>query len=474
MKIEKLRKNNSKKYFLCGLISVAVLTITITFITSKANYRMTASIPLTEGKVVSSPYDLNIVAMYIDGVEQSKETTMPGKGYVLTSDSYCYKGSDKSNKDNNVILETNKYGEHIISELSKSSKCILYFKRREATTSAASYILSHITEMTHRKRGTFNQVIEGETTGKIYADSDDDGVTYYYAGNPTDNWVEFGGYYWRIIRVNGNGSIRMIYQGRTEDDNGNKLEPQATGEETQIGESAFNEQTGDNAYIGYMYGTPNSDTHEATHENKNDSTIKQYLDNWFASSNIKQGTSYFNFIDLDAGFCGDRTSSSTVTPVTTSPYNIGNGFGGTGKAETYYGAFLRLRQGESGPTATLIAVTPTFSCPNNNDLYTYSGANHGNKKLTNPVGLITADEAAYGGLVVVMEAQDNYLRTGVHYTTMSPYVFGPVMSFIHEGGWLSASGNGVLFSSGVRPVISLRSDVTLTGDGTISNPYKVN
>ncbi|MCM1053851.1 MAG: hypothetical protein NC483_07765, partial [Ruminococcus sp.] len=70
MKIEKLRKNNSKRYFLCGLITVVILTITVTFIGSKANYRMTASIPLTEGKVVSSPYDINIVALYLDNVEQ--------------------------------------------------------------------------------------------------------------------------------------------------------------------------------------------------------------------------------------------------------------------------------------------------------------------------------------------------------------------------------------------------------------------
>ncbi|MCM1053148.1 MAG: hypothetical protein NC483_04160, partial [Ruminococcus sp.] len=67
MKFE--RNKNSKKYFLYGLISVVVLTITVTFIGSKANYRMTASIPLTEGKVVSSPYDINVMAIYIDGVE---------------------------------------------------------------------------------------------------------------------------------------------------------------------------------------------------------------------------------------------------------------------------------------------------------------------------------------------------------------------------------------------------------------------
>ncbi|MCM1053586.1 MAG: hypothetical protein NC483_06410, partial [Ruminococcus sp.] len=447
------------KYFLCGLIMVVVLTITVTFITSKANYRMTASIPLTEGKVISSPYDLNVIAMYIDGVEQSKETTMPGKGYVLTSDSYCYKGTDKNNKDNTVILETNKYGEHIISELSKSSKCVLYFKRREAITSAASYILSHITEVTHRKRGTFNQVIEGETTGKIYADSDDDGVTYYYAGNPTDNWVEFGGYYWRIIRINGNGSIRMIYQGRTEDESGNKLEPQATGEETQIGTTSFNATGNDNAYLGYMYGTIGSATYEETHKNINDSLAKQALDNWYVNSNLIQNQ-YFDKIDKDAGFCNDRQVSSNP--------NLVDGMGGIGNVLTTYGAYIRLKS----------TLNPSFNCVNkNNDLFTYKNSTSGNRILVNSVGLITADEVSFAGMIYSMvPVTINYLYTGSTYWTMSP------VNYTNEAGnsfVFSVFNKGylahwpVIGDHGIRPVINIRSDVTLTGDGTIANPYKV-
>ncbi|MCM1052779.1 MAG: hypothetical protein NC483_02210 [Ruminococcus sp.] len=466
MKFE--RNKNSKKYFLCGLILVVVLTVTVTFIGSKANYRMTASIPLTEGKVISIPYDLNIVAMYIDGVEQSKETTMPGKGYVLTKDSYCYKGTDKNNKDTSVILETNKYGEHIISELSKSSKCILYFKRREATTSAAKYILSHITEVTHRKKGTFNQVISGETTGKIYADSDDDGVTYYYAGNPTDNWVEFGGYYWRIIRINGNGSIRMIYQGRTEDENGNKLEPQATGEETQIGTSTFNYLGDDNAYVGYMYGTTKSSSYETTHENKNDSEVKKSLDDWFINSNIKQGSNYFDKIDLNAGFCGDRQFNISDT-------QIDGTSGSIVPKPIVYASRIRLING-----------TPKYNCNIINDLYSYKNNNiysltkQGNKALDNPVGLITADEASYAGMVFsgASTTTNNYLYTNSTYWTITPARFndlGAAVYAIYQSGYIDYGWRShvALIKRGIRPVINIRSDVELTGDGTISNPYKV-
>ncbi|MCM1052640.1 MAG: hypothetical protein NC483_01495, partial [Ruminococcus sp.] len=378
----------------------------------------------------------------IDGVEQSKETTMPGKGYVLTSDSYCYKGTNKNNKDTSVILETNKYGEHIISELSKSSKCVLYFKRREATTSAASYILSHITEVTHRKRGTFNQTISEETTGKIYAESDDDGVTYYYAGNPTDNWVEFGGYYWRIIRINGNGSIRMIYQG---------TEPNTTGDGTQIGTSSFNSNRDDNAYVGYMYGSLDI-SYEETHANTNDSAIKIALDNWYVTSGLLELQD--KYIDVNAGFCNDRSIT------------YGNGYGSV--PTTNYSGYSRLR-----------FVEPSYKCNRiSKDLFTIKNADFGNRALIYPVGLITADEVSYAGIYEINSKPNNYLYTGNWYWTITPGRFNTSSANLTAArnmavavdvvGWYEVRN-----SYGIRPVINLRSDVTFTGEGTISNPYKV-
>ena len=87
-----------------------------------------------------------------------------------------------------------------------------------------------------------------------------------------NNWVSFAGFYWRIIRINGDGSIRLIYSGDSSSG------PVETGESTQIGTSAFNEQFNDNAYVGYMYGTSGSGTYEETQANINDSTIKTVLD----------------------------------------------------------------------------------------------------------------------------------------------------------------------------------------------------
>lgn len=44
-----------------------------------------------------------------------------------------------------------------------------------------------------------------------------DNFTYYYRGDVRNNWVKFGDFLWRVVRINGDGSIRLIYSGKTTD-----------------------------------------------------------------------------------------------------------------------------------------------------------------------------------------------------------------------------------------------------------------
>ncbi|MCM1053291.1 MAG: hypothetical protein NC483_04900, partial [Ruminococcus sp.] len=467
MKFE--RNRNSKKYFLCGLILVVVLTVTVTFIVSKANYRMTASIPLTEGKVVSSPYDINIVSLYLDNVEQDSDTIIPS-GYKINEDaSYCYKGANKSSRDSNAKLYTDELGNHSFSGISKSSKCILYLEKAVASNYHNMqdlldnyYIYKRVRTS---KNKDFNVPFSEDTKKTVFIASDNDGISYYFAGNPLDNWVEFGGYYWRIIRVNGDGSIRLIYQGRTEDESGKELESQISGEETQIGISAFNLSNGDNKYVGYFY------EQDQSHGTKESSTIYTYLNNWFENESGLKSKQYFNKIDTNAGFCGDRVSYLTgINGASISS-------SGVGTTETYYGAYVRLRPGGIEPTATSLAISPILSCSNNNDLYTYSDASRGNKVLANPVGLISADEASYAGIVAnySVNINPNYLNTNQNYWAISPYWYikAGAMFFVNKYGGFNYDSGNISEKYGIRPVINLRSDVTFTGDGTQANPFKV-
>ena len=282
----------------------------------------------------------------------------------------------------------------------------------------------------------FSQISSATNGQGLYytnQNTENNGTTYYFRGAVDNNYVSFAGFYWRIIRINEDGSIRLIYQGTT---------PSATGSAATIGSSEFNEERDDNAYVGYMYGTAGSSSYSATHTNTNDSTIKGVLDSWYEENLIDYST-YL----ADTGFCGDRSLSS-----------------GTGIAETttYYGAYNRLYNNK----------TPQFACPQSNDLYTTSSSNKGNKALEYPIGLITADEVAYAGGVNKSNI-NYYLYTGNYYWTMSPWLFAGS----NANEWLVISdgvlaGYGVLNSLGARPVINLKSGIEITsGDGTIGNEY---
>ena len=132
MKFETLKKNQTKKITI-GLIVVLAVAIVGTFVTSRAKYQNTQSIPLVDGIINYKAYDFKIMAIYKQKEEQictedscyDEIVTMPSSGYAINeSKSYCT--LDNMNKDSNTILKTIN-GNHIIGNLSKQDKCYLYF-----------------------------------------------------------------------------------------------------------------------------------------------------------------------------------------------------------------------------------------------------------------------------------------------------------------------------------------------------------
>ncbi len=98
----------------------------------------------------------------------------------------------------------------------------------------------------------------------------------------------------------------------------------------------------------------------------------------------------------------------------------------------------------------------------------------GNGYLNYPVGLITADEVAMAGGVYDTRNTSYYLYNNQYYWTISPYHFSGSVA-----GVFRVNSNGTLYindvsgSRGVRPVVSLKSDVKLDGSGTSSDPFIV-
>ena len=367
--------------------------------------------------------------------------------------SYCT--LDNINKDDEAAIYTNIKGEHVISGLKKNSKCYLYFDIKSAITVQELIASKNID---NSRSGAITGMFTEDTTGTIFSVADDDGISFVYAGNPIDNWVYFAGFYWRIIRINGDSSIRMIYSGD------NESGPVEIGEPTQIGTSAYSSSYNDNAYIGYMYGSTRANTYGEAHANTNNSTIKGVLDTWY-EENLQDR--YKQYLSTEAGFCNDRKVYNS---------DSWNEYGtlGYGANATTYEPTGRFMQWSSGNNSWSTIQIPSLGCTNINDLYTVASASSGNNALDYPIGLITIDEVAYAGGFGGTANQIYYLYTGQVYWTMSPYIFNGITAAIFA---MSPSGsighNAVSNIYGIRPVINLSSDVTLLGSGTSTDPYTV-
>ena len=460
-----LKKSRIKRNIIIGIVAVFFISAIILNFTS-AKYRVSDSVPIINSKINYKVPDLNMVSVYIANEEGTYEEAdiIPTSGYTLnTEQSYCGRSNNgEIIKDETVSIVYENGSVSVNNITKKGTKCYLYFDE-QVITAGEQILTNYPTILTRNK---FNTTITNTTTGTIYYADTSKGRTYYFAGNPTDNWVNFGGYYWRIIRVNGDGSIRLIYNGTT---------TSITGESTQIGTSAFNYTYGDNTYVGYMTGLANQCTsgscsgstktssYSQAVSNSYDSTIKEILDTWY-QNNLQ---SYANQISTEAGFCGDRT------------YVSGNAYG---TSTTYYGARRRLNTNK----------TPSFDCTNTADLFTVASSSQGNNALDYPIGLISADEVAFAG----SEAMDDssitvggsgndkyYLYTGQKYWTMSPSLINGETTYnfsVDKNGLLNGrrSSSSLEYSQvnmtlGVRPVINLSSDVTITGSGTSTAPYIV-
>ena len=337
--------------------------------------------------------------------------------------------------------------------MSKKSKCNVYF-RKDTIVEAIKNELDTTGKCPSVNADGSVNVTSAESENSLLCSAPDNyGTSYYYRGNVSNNYVYFANFYWRIVRINGDGSIRLIYDGTKAHENG-----EASADRI-IGTSAFNEKSDDNAYVGYMYGTPGSSTYEETHANINNSTIKKYVDSWY-ENNIK-GTGYEQYLS-DNLFCNSREFGD---------YNVLSNYGYGKNNTTYRGAY--------GPwSATNITnnFKMTLKCLYKNDSLTFKDIKIGNSSLKYSISLLTKSEETLGGGYNTVN-EKYYLYIGNEYYSLSPDSFvlengGAKLRVTREDGALSwtATSNQVL---GVKPVINLKQGALKTGNGTITNAYLV-
>ena len=483
MDFEILKRSHVKRNILIAVIVVFILSAVILTFT-KAKYRVTESIPLIQGTINFSPSDLNLMAVYLNkNGETISSDKVPHVGYTLNTEQSICEVNDVEDETIEIVYENGLLNFNGLGN--KGTKCTAYFdlipdsenpvinninSKSDNDTSVTIevnatdnigiyyyyYKLDNEEEIRVEKNSYTFEGLEKDSVHTITVRvedavgnraSDSKEVTvgykvsdviliasptqghatdwtgrtsYYYTGKP-NNWVKFAGFYWRIIRINGDGTIRMIYQGTSANE---------TGTGTQIGTSAFNSSSWgeEKTHVGLVYDG------STQHGYGTNSTIMTNLNNWY-NSNL---TSYEEqYIDTGAGFCSDRNMAS------------GSNFNSSGSIN--YAPYNRTSKG-------------SLQC---NELDVLS---QDNGKLPNPVGLVTSDEYVLAG------SENSYLNIEIGYWTMSPRNFdgyGARVFYIDWSGKLRADDRQVYATLSMRPVINLRSDILLTGSGTATDPFKV-
>ncbi len=487
MKYEKLSSGtNNKKGFLCGIIVGVVLIIIINFFMSYAKYKSVDSVKLASGTINYESADLNIIAVYKkdDKTTEYIETDdIPKDGYVIdNSMSYCTEPG-KDDKIKNILNYAN--SKLMIDISKKGTKCYLYFEKPKTSKDTLTELFSNFktaesgTNFSTGENGVLKVtgIDNGDNKNTLYIAEDNDGLSYFFRGQAYNNWVQFAGMRWRIIRINGDGTIRMIFQCSGADCTN------TTGTKTNAETSAYKTSPyNDNTYVGYYYGNASASTYDETHKSltTNPSTIAVKINTWY-ENNLKK---YEDYIDPNAGFCNDRQKVTGV-------HNLFNNGTGYGTSTTSYAMWGRIQKNDNNRTEQL----PTLKCGVNarttdeqeksvevnneayqRDLFTKSGASKGNQILKYPIGLITADEVLLAGGYSGKTNSSYYLYTHEYYWTMSPRQFDSgqaTMLRVDFDGY--PTSGGVSGTYGVRPVINLKSNTKFKpdGNGTVDNPYVV-
>ena len=292
-------------------------------------------------------------------------------------------------------------------------------------------------------RTSFSSVLTTDNTNTLYTSIEDSKTVYYFAGNATDNWVKFGknasnqDLYWRIIRTNSDGSVRLLYHGTS-----------TTATDAYIGTSAFNSSFNNIAYVSYMYGNLGSVAN--ARENTTNSTIKTIIDNWYKDN---LNTNYGKYLSTTAVYCNDRSTSDN----------------------TNFGAYTRL----------ITNKTPSYDCTATEDKFTVDNST-GNGKLTYPIALMTADEVSFAGGLWITNAPTWYYYNSANGSSTGStwwWLLSPnnwsggsadVFSVLGSSTPGRLNGSNVGSAYGVRPAISLKSCIKYsTGNGSASDPYTI-
>ena len=431
--------------------------------------------------------------------EESEENTYTGRPAGEMS---LYKGSMNSSENNNYRLRMyvdenynpqgdgggltfsvriNVYGLAGEKYVPETTKTILAANPvQEEKTNMFNYASngSYISSFTSSELTYGNE--PSQVTNGLFEAEDEDGVSYYFRGNVENNNVQFGEYpsdyyvydgygdyyqsqesceeagnstcsqvklasagdkmYWKIVRVNGDGSLRLIYNGISAAPDNSDLAHSYV-----VGNAPYNLSSNDPKYTGYTY------------DNGVDSFIKREVDTWYQNT---LGKSNYDRMVTSGRFCSDSSGYQEG-----SFYNFSTDIFPDG---TYLYASMGERLANFAKGASAVANSPTLKCPSTNESY------GGSYRLK--AGLITADELALAGesFFVVGNSYLNPCEIGYWYWSMTPAAFDSDGAYVW-GEFDRLGTDSVDNQRAVRPVINVTTNNGFaSGDGTAQNPYILN
>ena len=379
-----------------------------------------------------------------------------GTGYTANGSKFNLTGTAVT-ADTYANSYSSLVGKYFVSSSASSNGSSTAGTMKTTTNLSSVYYVVSATSSSY----TYKQITSNKNiTEALLASTEDDyGTSYYFRGAVKNNYVQFANKCWRIVRINGDGSVKLVLHN---DNTSSSSSPCAASNNSTTAafarysgstyNTAFNSSYNDNAYVGFMYGTAGSSDYASTHANTNKSDILKNLETWY-NNNLKTYESKL----ADTIWCNDK---STVS-----------GGLGYGTNATDYGAYNRLASTKQ----------PTLKCPNDNNggklsKFTVDDTTNGNGNLTYKIGLLTADEIAFAGSIAYTYNRSTYLQENTGTTwwwSLSPHYFDGGSAVVWSVGSGYLRNVGVSGYSGLRPVISLISSTNVTGDGTSENPYVV-
>jgi hypothetical protein len=452
------------------LIIISLITITAYSMNKKETNL------ISKTNEISNPFTIlgeNSLALTLNG-EATNLTYSELMNTKLVNKVTCEKGTvaTYSETDNSITL----------TNIQVPDYCTIDFKDKAKLTLYNQLLEDHPTVLT---RNDFSKVFTDENTKTLYKVNgnwtENGRDVYYFAGNALDNWVKFGknendeDLYWRIIRTNEDGSVRLLYVGDSMNTTAGYINAS----------QAYNGTYNNPMYVGYMYGS--SGSLASNRNNTTNSPIKTVVDNWYNESlNAKSdGTyTYDKYVSRTAIYCNDRAHEGTYSTGITAfnyathhrliserqpSYKCGNNVSGT----LYTGT-----NGADNADRFSASTSTTYT----------SGVAAGNGQLTYPIALMTADEVAFAGGVYGTSSQAWYYYNNAKgsitgdkfWWTMSPCrwnannAYSVVFRMYGSGNSGRLDVANVYGTDAVRPVLSLKSCTSwVSGDGSVSNPYEV-